>query len=62
MWLSDITKLDQKNRTHIPARYLTLLGIENNDFVQIMVDTDARCIKIVKLDDEVKRILKDEEN
>lgn len=62
MLLSDITKLDQKNRTHIPARYLALLGIKNNDFIQIMVDTDTKCIKIVKLNDEVKRILKNEEN
>lgn len=57
MWLSDITKLDQKNRTHIPALYLQLLSIKDNDFVQIMVDTDARYIKIVKIDDETKRIL-----
>lgn len=59
MWLSDIAKFDQKNRVRIPTLYLRLLGIEDNDVVQVMVDTDARCIKIVKIDDEIKRILKD---
>lgn len=57
MWLSDITKLDQKNRTHIPSIYLRLIGIEDNAYVQIMVDTERRRIEIIPIDDDKQRIL-----
>ncbi len=57
MWLSDITKLDQKNRTHIPSTYLHLIGIEDNSYVQIMVDTERKRIEIIPIDDDEQRIL-----
>ena len=57
MWLSDITKLDQKNRTHIPSTYLHLIGIEDNSYVQIMVDTERKRIEIIPIDDDEQKIL-----
>lgn len=57
MWLSDITKLDQKNRTHIPSTYLRLIDIEDNSYVQIMVDTERKRIEIIPIDDDEQRIL-----
>lgn len=57
MWLSDITKLDQKNRTHIPSTYLRLIGIENNAYVQVMVDTERKRIEIIPIDDDKQKIL-----
>lgn len=57
MWLSDITKLDQKNRTHIPSTYLRLIGIKDNSYVQIMVDTERKRIEIIPIDDDEQRIL-----
>lgn len=56
MWLSDITKLDQKNRTHIPSTYLHLIGIKNNSYVQIMVDTERKRIEIIPIDDNKQQI------
>lgn len=57
MWLSDITKLDQKNRTHIPSTYLRLISIKDNSYVQIMVDTERKRIEIIPIDDDEQRIL-----
>lgn len=57
MQLSDITKLDQKNRTHIPSTYLRLIGIEDNAYVQVMVDTERRRIEIIPIDDDEQKIL-----
>lgn len=57
MRLSDIIKLDQKNRTHIPSTYLRLIGIEDNAYVQVMVDTERRRIEIIPIDDDEQRIL-----
>ena len=57
MRLSDITKLDQKNRTHIPSTYLRLIGIENNAYVQVMVDTERKRIEIIPIDDDKQKIL-----
>lgn len=59
MWLSDITKLDQKNRTHIPSTYLHLIGIKDNAYVQVMVDTERKCIEIIPIDDDNLQILKE---
>ena len=59
MWLSDITKLDQKNRAHIPSTYLRLIGIEDNSYVQVMVDTERKCIEIIPIDDDDLQILKE---
>lgn len=59
MWLSDITKLDQKNRTHIPSTYLHLIGIKDNAYVQVMVDTERKCIEIIPIDDDDLQILKE---
>lgn len=56
MWLSDITKLDQKNRTHIPSTYLRLIGIKDNSYVQVMVDTERKCIEIIPIDDNKQQI------
>lgn len=56
MWLSDITKLDQKNRTHIPSTYLRLIGIKDNSYVQIMVDTERKRIEIIPIDDDKQQI------
>ena len=58
MQLSDITKLDQKNRTHIPSTYLRLIGIEDNAYVQVMVDTERKRIEIIPIDDNEQKILK----
>ena len=55
MWLSDITKLDQKNRTHIPSTYLHLIGIKDNAYVQVMVDTERKRIEIIPIDDDEQR-------
>lgn len=57
MWLSDITKLDQKNRTHIPSTYLRLIDIKDNAYVQVMVDTERKRIEIIPIDDDEQRIL-----
>lgn len=59
MRLSDITKLDQNNRTHIPSIYLRLIGIKNNSYVQIMVDTERKRIEIIPIDDDNLQILKE---
>lgn len=59
MWLSNIMKLDQKNRTHIPSTYLRLIGIEDNSYVQIMVDTERKRIEIIPIDDDNLQILKE---
>lgn len=56
MWLSDITKLDQKNRTHIPSTYLHLIGIKDNSYVQVMVDTERKRIEIIPIDDDKQQI------
>lgn len=56
MWLSDITKLDQKNRTHIPSTYLRLIGIKDNSYVQVTVDTERKCIEIIPIDDNRQQI------
>ena len=57
MQLSDITKLDQKNRTHIPSTYLHLIGIKDNAYVQVMVDTERKRIEIIPIDDDEQKIL-----
>lgn len=57
MLLSDITKLDQKNRTHIPSTYLRLINIKDNSYVQVMVDTERKCIEIIPINDDEQRIL-----
>lgn len=59
MRLSDITKLDQKNRTHIPSTYLHLIGIKDNAYVQVMVDTERKRIEIIPIDDDDLQILKE---
>lgn len=56
MWLSDITKLDQKNRTHIPSTYLRLIGIKDNSYVQVTVDTERKRIEIIPIDDNKQQI------
>lgn len=56
MWLSDIMKLDQKNRTHIPSTYLRLIGIKDNSYVQVMVDTERKRIEIIPIDDDKQQI------
>lgn len=57
MLLSDIVKLDQKNRLHIPSAYMRLAQIENNDIVNIQIDTDSRTITIKALTEKDKRTL-----
>lgn len=42
--LTTIKKLDQKNRLHIPAKYLELVGIEENSEVLITCDSRQRAI------------------
>lgn len=58
MKLSDVTKLDQKNRTHIPSTYLHLIGIEDNSYVQVIVDTERKRIEIIPIDDDKQQIFK----
>lgn len=58
MRLSDITKLDQNNRTHIPSTYLRLIGIKDNSYVQVIVDTERKHIEIVPIDDDKQQIFK----
>ena len=48
--LTTIKKLDQKNRLHIPAKYLELVGIEENSEVLITCDSRQRAVFLSALD------------
>lgn len=53
MTLATIKKLDQKNRLHIPTKYLQLCGIDENSevLVKVVCDKDNGEIRIQRLDE-----------
>lgn len=54
MTLATIKKLDQKNRLHIPTKYLQLCGIAENSEVLVKVVRNERSyeIHVQKLDEQ----------
>lgn len=54
MTLATIKKLDQKNRLHIPTKYLRLCGIDENSevLVKVIYDKDSGEIRIQRSDEQ----------
>lgn len=56
--VTDIVKLDQKNRARIPSLFMELTGIDENDYIVISHTAGQKGITIEPLrDGEVRNIL-----